>query len=142
MSNEALLPIRTVSALTGVNAVTLRAWERRYGLVRPKRTPKGQRLYTQAHVEEIQRVLALMRTGVAIGQVRAALAGDPRARGDAGAGAPEVTLMSGSRATVFHVDDGATTLAALAARVRHVAPSAWLLETATAESVVEVEVDG
>jgi DNA-binding transcriptional MerR regulator/methylmalonyl-CoA mutase cobalamin-binding subunit len=72
--HEAPLPIRTVSALTGVNAVTLRAWERRYGLVRPKRTPKGHRVYTQAHVEEIHRVLALMRRGVAIGQVRAALA--------------------------------------------------------------------
>ena len=71
---ESPLPIRTVSALTGVNAVTLRAWERRYGLVRPKRTPKGHRLYTQAHVEEIQRVLALVRSGVSIGQVRAALA--------------------------------------------------------------------
>ena len=73
---EARLPIRTVSALTGVNAVTLRAWERRYGLVRPFRTPKGHRLYSQAQVEEIQRVLALMRTGVAIGQVREALAAE------------------------------------------------------------------
>ena len=27
--------IRTVSEITGVNAVTLRAWERRYGLIKP-----------------------------------------------------------------------------------------------------------
>ena len=74
MANDALLPIRTVAVLTGVNPVTLRAWERRYGLVRPKRTSKGHRLYTQAHVEEIRRVLALMRTGVPISQVRGALA--------------------------------------------------------------------
>lgn len=73
MNSQTRLPIRTVSALTGVNAITLRAWERRYGLIRPLRTPKGHRLYTQAHVEEIQRVLALTRSGVAIGQVRAAL---------------------------------------------------------------------
>jgi DNA-binding transcriptional MerR regulator/methylmalonyl-CoA mutase cobalamin-binding subunit len=72
-NNEARLPIRTVSALTGVNAVTLRAWERRYGLIRPHRTAKGHRLYTTAQVEEIQRVLALMRDGVAIGQVSDAL---------------------------------------------------------------------
>ncbi|MBT8131818.1 MAG: MerR family DNA-binding transcriptional regulator, partial [Gammaproteobacteria bacterium] len=38
-----LYPIRTVVSLTGINAVTLRAWERRYGLVKPKRTAKGHR---------------------------------------------------------------------------------------------------
>jgi MerR family transcriptional regulator, light-induced transcriptional regulator len=73
---ESGLPIRTVSALTGVNAITLRAWERRYGLIRPLRTPKGHRLYTPAHVEQIQRVLALTREGMAIGQVRQALQGE------------------------------------------------------------------
>ena len=73
MNAEASLPIRTVSALTGVNAITLRAWERRYGLIRPLRTPKGHRLYTHAQVEEIQKVLALVRNGVAIGQVKRAL---------------------------------------------------------------------
>jgi DNA-binding transcriptional MerR regulator/methylmalonyl-CoA mutase cobalamin-binding subunit len=85
-ARQARLPIRTVSALTGVNAVTLRAWERRYGLVRPVRTPKGHRLYSEAQVEEIQRVLALMRTGVAIGQVRRALAAEAPAEEKPGAG--------------------------------------------------------
>ncbi|WP_162873792.1 MerR family DNA-binding transcriptional regulator, partial [Pseudomonas viridiflava] len=32
------LPIRDVARQTGVNAVTLRAWERRYGLIVPHRT--------------------------------------------------------------------------------------------------------
>ncbi|HWA38440.1 MAG TPA: MerR family transcriptional regulator [Burkholderiales bacterium] len=72
------LPIRTVSALTGVNAITLRAWERRYGLIRPLRTAKGHRLYSQAQVEQIQRVLALTRSGVSIGQVKAALQAQAR----------------------------------------------------------------
>ena len=43
-----LFPIRTVSHLTGVNAVTLRAWERRHGLIKPQRTPSGHRLYGPA----------------------------------------------------------------------------------------------
>lgn len=30
-----LIPISTVSLLTGVNAITLRAWLRRYGLISP-----------------------------------------------------------------------------------------------------------
>jgi 4-diphosphocytidyl-2C-methyl-D-erythritol kinase len=75
-----------------------------------------------------------------LARVRAALAGDPRARDAHDAGA--TTLMSGSGATVFRVDDGAPTLAALAARVKQVVPTAWLLETMTAASVVGVEVDG
>jgi DNA-binding transcriptional MerR regulator len=64
-----ILPIRRISALTGVNAITLRAWERRYGLIRPKRSPKGHRLYTHQHVELIRRVLALMERGVPISRV-------------------------------------------------------------------------
>jgi MerR family transcriptional regulator, light-induced transcriptional regulator len=67
------IPIRTIASLTGVKAITLRAWERRYGLIRPIRTPKGHRLYTQQHVELIHRVLDLVDRGVAIGQVRKTL---------------------------------------------------------------------
>ena len=63
------LPIRTVCALTGVSPVTLRAWERRYGWIRPPRTPKGHRLYTHEHVELVRRVLALVERGVPIGHV-------------------------------------------------------------------------
>ena len=66
----ALYPIRTVSNLTGVNAVTLRAWERRYGLIRPHRTAKGHRLYTQGDIDMIQEVVELLGTGVSIGQVK------------------------------------------------------------------------
>ena len=58
---EGLLPIRTVSILTGVNAVTIRAWERRYGLITPQRTPKGHRLYTHQDVERIRQIVALLK---------------------------------------------------------------------------------
>ncbi len=64
-----LVPIRTVSSLTGVNPVTLRAWERRYGLIKPVRTPKGHRLYTMADVDLINQVLTLLEGGMSIGQV-------------------------------------------------------------------------
>ncbi len=66
-------PIRTVAGLTGVNPVTLRAWERRYGLIRPVRTAKGHRLYTRAHIDLINRILELLDKGMSIGQVRRAL---------------------------------------------------------------------
>ena len=64
------LPIRTVSNLTGINPVTLRAWERRYNLITPQRTPKGHRLYTEADVELIKQVLELLDQGVSISQVK------------------------------------------------------------------------
>jgi DNA-binding transcriptional MerR regulator len=70
------LTIRTISTLTGVHPVTLRAWERRYGLIRPLRTPKGHRLYTHGHVERIRRALALVERGVPISRVCEALDAD------------------------------------------------------------------
>jgi len=76
--NEALYPIRTVSALTGVNPVTLRAWERRYGLIKPKRTPKGHRLYADADIQRIHRILELLKQGIPISQTRQLLANQPR----------------------------------------------------------------
>lgn len=65
-----LYPIRTVSSLTGVNPVTLRAWERRYGLIQPQRTPKGHRLYTAGDIDRIKRVLTLLNQGISISQVK------------------------------------------------------------------------
>lgn len=74
LPNEGLVPIRTVSSLTGVNSVTLRAWERRYDLIKPVRTPKGHRLYTMADVDLIHQVTTLLDNGISIGQARQVLA--------------------------------------------------------------------
>lgn len=65
-----LYPIREVSRLTGVNSVTLRAWERRYGLIRPQRTPKGHRLYARDDIARIERILQWLGRGVPVSQVR------------------------------------------------------------------------
>ncbi len=65
-----LLPIGEVSALTGVNAVTLRAWQRRFGLVIPARTPKGHRLYTSKNIQEIHEINTWLAKGVAISKVK------------------------------------------------------------------------
>ena len=62
-------PIRTVSEMTGVNAVTLRAWERRYGLIQPVRTPKGHRLYTQNDVTLINNIQRRLADGLAISKI-------------------------------------------------------------------------
>lgn len=72
-------PIRTVAALTGVSAFALRAWERRHGLITPQRTANGQRLYSQADVERIRHILALLDSGMAIGQVADVIDDPPEA---------------------------------------------------------------
>jgi DNA-binding transcriptional MerR regulator len=74
---EGLLPIRTVSILTGVNAVTIRAWERRYGLITPQRTPKGHRLYTHQDVEHIKQIVDLLKQGISVGHVKPLLDQSP-----------------------------------------------------------------
>lgn len=64
-----LLPIREVVRLTGVNPVTLRAWERRYGLIQPLRTEGGHRLYSQEDVEAVRSIMSWAERGVAVSKV-------------------------------------------------------------------------
>ena len=64
------LPIREVARRTGVNAVTLRAWERRYGLIVPHRTPKGHRLFSAEHVQRIQTILTWINRGMAVSKIK------------------------------------------------------------------------
>lgn len=67
---EKLYTIGTVSKLTGVGAITLRAWERRYGLIKPVRKESGHRLYTRHHIDQINRITALTQQGLRISQIR------------------------------------------------------------------------
>ncbi|MFJ4067967.1 MerR family transcriptional regulator [Pseudomonas sp. NPDC089996] len=83
LPHQDLLPIREVSRLTGVNAVTLRAWERRYGLIQPTRTDSGHRLYGQADIEVIRRILGWLERGVAVSKVGSILARDQMLAHDA-----------------------------------------------------------
>ena len=68
--SEKLFTIGTVSKLTGVGAITLRAWERRYGLIVPVRKESGHRLYTRQHIDQINRITALTQQGMRISQIR------------------------------------------------------------------------
>jgi DNA-binding transcriptional MerR regulator len=67
---EKLYTIGTVSKLTGVGAITLRAWERRYALIQPVRKESGHRLYTRQHIDQINRITALTQQGMRISQIR------------------------------------------------------------------------
>jgi DNA-binding transcriptional MerR regulator len=55
--------IHHVAAITGVHPSTLRAWERRYGLLQPHRTATGHRLYSGEEVERVRRISRLAGEG-------------------------------------------------------------------------------
>ncbi|HET7379520.1 MAG TPA: MerR family transcriptional regulator [Gaiellales bacterium] len=64
MSAEGVLRIGELSRRVGVSPEVLRAWERRYGLLRPTRTAGGFRLYSTADEERVRRMLALQQQGL------------------------------------------------------------------------------
>lgn len=74
LAQDDLFPIREVSRLTGINPVTLRAWERRYGLIQPTRTESGHRLYSMLDVETVREILGWIERGVAVSKVGKLLA--------------------------------------------------------------------
>jgi DNA-binding transcriptional MerR regulator len=64
MSDQGVLRIGELSRRVGVSPELLRAWERRYGVLRPTRTEGGFRLYSTADEERVRRMLALQQQGL------------------------------------------------------------------------------
>lgn len=60
---RAALPIGEVARRTGVAVATLRAWERRYGLLDPQRTEGGHRRYGSADLARVRRMQQLLGDG-------------------------------------------------------------------------------
>ncbi|MBX5441830.1 MAG: MerR family transcriptional regulator [Solirubrobacteraceae bacterium] len=92
MDGDGVLRIGELSKRTGVSPELLRAWERRYGLLRPVRSPGGLRLYAPADVERVRRMQAHLAEGLAAAEA-AALAlregGAPAAAAEPAALRPE-----------------------------------------------------
>ncbi len=55
--------------LAGIPVETLRVWERRYGVVRPHLSARGQRLYSLAEVRRLVLLKQLVDTGQSIGVI-------------------------------------------------------------------------
>ncbi|MFY9643663.1 MAG: MerR family transcriptional regulator [Terriglobales bacterium] len=70
-------PISAAAKLTGIPLDTLRAWERRYKAVVPKRVKRG-RLYSEEQIERLVLLRRVLEQGHSIGQVAAL--GDRRLR--------------------------------------------------------------
>ncbi|EUC69780.1 MAG: MerR family transcriptional regulator [Alcanivorax borkumensis] len=75
------ISIQHVSMHCGIPAVTLRAWERRYGLLTPARTDKGHRRYSEVDIACIEQIQHWLERGVPISQVAGLLADSAAANG-------------------------------------------------------------
>jgi MerR family transcriptional regulator, light-induced transcriptional regulator len=64
-TTEGYLRIGELSRRTGVAPELLRAWERRYGLLRPARSEGGFRLYSDADEQRVALMRAHLRSGLA-----------------------------------------------------------------------------
>src|ERR1700733_10194856 len=62
-------PMRAVTRRTGLSPDLLRAWERRYEVVKPSRSAGGRRLYSDADIERLRLLFRATLAGRSIGQV-------------------------------------------------------------------------
>jgi MerR family transcriptional regulator, light-induced transcriptional regulator len=78
---SAELRIGELSRRVGVSEYVLRAWESRYGLLKPARSPGGYRLYSEDDQSRVHRMQAHLADGLAAAQAaRAAIADEPAGR--------------------------------------------------------------
>ena len=89
--------IGAVARLLGITPGTIRAWEERYGIISPKRSPSGRRLYSRDEVERLRYVKTKIDEGIQPADAHRLLA----EQADAGANVFEGTRYGGSRPLVL-----------------------------------------
>ena len=67
--------ISEVAQLCDINPVTLRAWQRRYGLLKPQRTEGGHRQFNDDDIVRIRSILRWIERGVPVSQIKPLLDG-------------------------------------------------------------------
>ncbi len=80
MDTDSCWRIKEFSALVDVPEATLRAWERRYGLLEPQRSSGGFRLYSTADERRIHAMQRHMAEGIAPAQAAALALAESAAR--------------------------------------------------------------
>jgi DNA-binding transcriptional MerR regulator len=71
LENYSAIPlyhIKAVAQTTGISPSTIRAWERRYQICRPRRTESGYRLYSERDIVMIRWLKVQVAAGMAISQ--------------------------------------------------------------------------
>jgi MerR family transcriptional regulator, light-induced transcriptional regulator len=95
-TDRPLLRIGELSRRLGVSDHVLRAWESRYGLLQPVRSPGGYRLYSGADESRVRRMQAYLAGGLSAAEAaRAALGADSAPAGQAGGDGPAAPAAGG-----------------------------------------------
>lgn len=128
---DAAVRIGELARRTGVSPELLRAWEQRYGLLRPQRSPGGFRLYSAQDEARVRRMTALLADGVAAAEAAREAAGINRASAPP---AQQPPLLDDLRADLRIAMDGFDTAGAHAVLDRLFASMS--LETAIGEVVI------
>jgi DNA-binding transcriptional MerR regulator len=66
IDNTHIYNLKAVMHEVGLSAATLRAWERRYGLLQPQRSPGGHRLYSRQDIEMLKWLVDRQNEGLSI----------------------------------------------------------------------------
>jgi DNA-binding transcriptional MerR regulator/methylmalonyl-CoA mutase cobalamin-binding subunit len=127
--------IRHAAVLTGVPVATLRAWERRYGVVSPARTDAGYRLYDERAVQALRAMAALVSAGWSPRQAAEQVA-EQVARADGGSADGTLTF---TRSSVDQLELEALSRAAAA---HDLVAAELALDEAFAVDALEIVVDG
>jgi MerR family transcriptional regulator, light-induced transcriptional regulator len=111
------LRIGELSRRVGVTPDVLRAWERRYGVLQPRRSRSGQRLYTAADEARVRQMLGHIEGGYSA-SVAARLATTPQAPAATAAAPPtapatDLDALAGELSTALHGLDEAAAESAL-----------------------------
>ena len=99
-NEAAVLRIGELSRRVGVSEYVLRAWESRYGLLRPVRSAGGYRLYSEADQRRVRRMQAHLANGLAAAQAAEAAIADDDSSGAAQGGASSAAAGQGAGGTL------------------------------------------
>src|SRR5512135_2658941 len=91
-----LLRIGELSRRVGVSDHLLRAWESRYGLLRPVRSPGGFRLYSEADESRVRTMQAYLAEGLSAAQAARAALGGAAGAVPGGRAAPQAAVPAGA----------------------------------------------
>ena len=95
VDDSANLRIGALSKRVGVSPELLRAWERRYGLLRPSRSAGGFRLYSGSDEARVQSMQRYLEAGLSAAEAaRLAVAGADRVAAERGSGKARLTELA------------------------------------------------
>ncbi len=96
------MPIGELSRRVGVSPDLLRKWERRYGVLKPTRTPGNQRLYSRVDQARVQLMLRRLAHGVPAAQAaQMAIAADFKDAPGTGAAVIEQAAVTATNSASF-----------------------------------------